>query len=79
MALFVLGFGDPLRSLIDVSRDDLGLFLDEERSQARAHEESAGTFRTGRSKESDLTDGMKNGADLCFEYFGQPDGLSFLR
>ena len=79
MALFVLGFGDPLRSLIDVSRDDLGLFLDEERSQARAHEESAGTFRTGRSKKSDLTDGMILGADLCSEYRGQPVGSSFLQ
>ena len=34
MALFVLGFGDPLRSLIDVSRDDVGL-LDEERLPKR--------------------------------------------
>ena len=46
MALFVLGFGDPLRSLIDVSRDDVGLLLDEERlpkrvrmKKARVHSE----------------------------------------
>jgi transcriptional regulator with XRE-family HTH domain len=48
MALFVLGFGDPLRSLIDVSRDDVGLLLDEERlpkrvrmKKARVHSERA--------------------------------------
>ncbi|HEY3777689.1 MAG TPA: helix-turn-helix transcriptional regulator [Rhizomicrobium sp.] len=35
MALFVLGFGDPLGSLIDVSRDDSGLLLDEERLPKR--------------------------------------------
>jgi len=35
MALFVLGFGYPLRSLIDVSRDDVGLLLDEERLPKR--------------------------------------------
>jgi transcriptional regulator with XRE-family HTH domain len=35
MALFVLGFGDPLGSIIDVSRDDTGLMLDEERLPRR--------------------------------------------
>ena len=35
MALFVLGFGDPLGSLIDVSRDDTGLLLDEGRLPKR--------------------------------------------
>jgi hypothetical protein len=30
MALFVLGFGSPLGTLIDASRDDTGLLLDEE-------------------------------------------------
>ena len=35
MALFVLGFGDPLRNLIDVSRDNVGLLLDEERLPKR--------------------------------------------
>ena len=31
MTLFVLGFGDRLRDLIDVGRDDQGLLLDEQR------------------------------------------------
>ena len=35
MALFVLGFGDPFSTLIDVSRDDTGLLLDEERLPKR--------------------------------------------
>jgi transcriptional regulator with XRE-family HTH domain len=35
MALFVLGFGNPLSTLIDVSRDDTGLLLDEERLPKR--------------------------------------------
>lgn len=35
MAIFVLGFGDPLRDLIDPSRDDTGLMLDEERLPKR--------------------------------------------
>ena len=35
MALFVLGFGDVLRDLIDPSRDDTGLMLDEERLPKR--------------------------------------------
>jgi transcriptional regulator with XRE-family HTH domain len=35
MALFVLGFGDPLGTLIDVSRDDTGLLLDEGRLPKR--------------------------------------------
>lgn len=35
MALFVLGFGDPLGTLIDVSRDDTGLLLDEARLPKR--------------------------------------------
>src|ERR1700728_1739076 len=41
MALFVLGFGDPLRSLIDVSRDDVGLLLDEERLPKRVRMKKA--------------------------------------
>lgn len=35
MALFVLGFGEPLGDLIDASRDDTGLLLDEERLPKR--------------------------------------------
>ena len=35
MALFVLGFGSPLGTFIDVSRDDPGLLLDEERLPKR--------------------------------------------
>lgn len=35
MALFVLGFQDAFRDLIDVSRDDTGLLLDEERLPKR--------------------------------------------
>ncbi len=35
MALFVLGFGEPLGSIIDASRDDTGLLLDEERLPKR--------------------------------------------
>lgn len=35
MALFVPGFGEPIGSLIDVSRDDAGLLLDEERLPKR--------------------------------------------
>jgi transcriptional regulator with XRE-family HTH domain len=35
MALFVLGFGAPLGTLIDVSRDDTGLLLDEQRLPKR--------------------------------------------
>ena len=35
MALFVLGFGSPLGTLIDVSRDDTGLLLDIERLPKR--------------------------------------------
>lgn len=35
MALFVLGFGEPLSTLIDVTRDDTGLLLDEERLPKR--------------------------------------------
>lgn len=35
MALFVLGFGEPLGQLIDRSRDELGLQLDEQRLPKR--------------------------------------------
>jgi|GEM_PF-1896155 len=35
MALFVLGFGGPLATLVDVSRDDTSLLLDEERLPKR--------------------------------------------
>ena len=35
MALFVLGLGNPLGTLIDVSRDDTGLLLDEQRLPKR--------------------------------------------
>jgi len=35
MALFVLGFGDALGDVIDPSRDDTGLMLDEERLPKR--------------------------------------------
>lgn len=34
-ALFVLGFGSPLGTLIDLSHDDTGLLLDEERLPKR--------------------------------------------
>ena len=35
MALFVLGFGDALRDLVDPSRDEQGLLLDQERVPKR--------------------------------------------
>ncbi len=35
MALFALGFGEPLGDLVDVRRDDEGLLLDEERIPKR--------------------------------------------
>lgn len=41
MALFVLGFGHPLGALIDVSRDDTGLLLDEERLPRRVRMKKA--------------------------------------
>ena len=41
MALFVLGFGSPLGTLIDVSRDDTGLLLDEERLPKRVRMKKA--------------------------------------
>ena len=41
MALFVLGFGSPLGTLIDVSRDDTGLLLDQERLPKRVHMKKA--------------------------------------
>jgi transcriptional regulator with XRE-family HTH domain len=41
MALFVLGFGEALRDLIDPSRDDTGLMLDEERLPKRVRMKKA--------------------------------------
>jgi len=41
MALFVLGFGSPLGTLIDVRRDDTGLLLDEERLPKRVRMKKA--------------------------------------
>jgi transcriptional regulator with XRE-family HTH domain len=41
MALFVLGLGSPLGTLIDVSRDDTGLLLDEERLPKRVRMKKA--------------------------------------
>jgi transcriptional regulator with XRE-family HTH domain len=41
MALFVLGFDSPLGTLIDVSRDDTGLLLDEERLPKRVRMKKA--------------------------------------
>ena len=41
MALFVLGFGSPLGTLIDVSRDDTGLLLDQERLPKRVRMKKA--------------------------------------
>jgi transcriptional regulator with XRE-family HTH domain len=41
MALFVLGFGSPFGALIDVSRDDTGLLLDEERLPKRVRMKKA--------------------------------------
>jgi DNA-binding XRE family transcriptional regulator len=35
MALFVLGFGEPLASLVDASRDEQGLLLDAQRVPKR--------------------------------------------
>ena len=35
MALFVLGFGEPLGNLADARRDDEGLLMDEERLPKR--------------------------------------------
>jgi hypothetical protein len=49
MALFVLDFGSPLGTLIDVSRDDTGLLLDEERHPKRVRMKKA----RGRSYEAD--------------------------
>jgi transcriptional regulator with XRE-family HTH domain len=45
MALFVLGFGDPLNTLIDVSRDDTGLLLDTERLPKRVRMRKARVAR----------------------------------
>ena len=41
MALFVLGFGDKFRDLIDPSRDDTGLMLDEDRLPKRVRMKKA--------------------------------------
>ena len=41
MAIFVLGLGSPLGTLIDVSRDDTGLLLDEERLPKRVRMKKA--------------------------------------
>jgi transcriptional regulator with XRE-family HTH domain len=41
MALFVLGFGNPFGTLIDVSRDNTGLLLDEERLPKRVRMKKA--------------------------------------
>ena len=41
MALFVLGFGNALGELIDVSRDDTGLLLDENRLPKRVRTKKA--------------------------------------
>src|SRR5271170_2280755 len=43
MALFVLGFGDTFRDLIDPSRDDTGLMLDEQRLPKRVRMKKART------------------------------------
>lgn len=40
MALFVLGFGDAFRDLVDASKDDVGLMLDEERLPKRVRMKS---------------------------------------
>lgn len=40
MALFVLGFGDVLRDVVDASKDDVGLMLDEERLPKRVRMKS---------------------------------------
>ena len=40
MALFVLGFGDALRDLVDAGKDDVGLMLDEERLPKRVRMKS---------------------------------------
>lgn len=42
MALFVLGFGDALRDLVDAGKDDVGLMLDEERLPKRVRMKSRG-------------------------------------
>ncbi len=61
MALFVLGFGEPLGTLIDVRRDDTGLLLDEERLPKRAHEESTGIAIMKRNIDVMLGDGVEAG------------------
>ena len=42
MALFVLGFGDPLGNIIEVSRDDTALMLNEERLPKRVRMKKPG-------------------------------------
>ena len=43
MALFVLGFGDPLGDLVDARRDQQGLLLDEQRLPRRVRVKSEPT------------------------------------
>ena len=45
MALFVLGFGDALGDLIDASRDEQGLLLDQQHVPKRVHPKRAPTSR----------------------------------
>ena len=45
MALFVLGFGDAFGDLVDASRDEQGLLLDEERIPKRVHPKREPTSR----------------------------------
>jgi DNA-binding XRE family transcriptional regulator len=45
MALFVLGFGDVFAALVDASRDEQGLLLDEQRVPKRVHPKREPTSR----------------------------------
>jgi transcriptional regulator with XRE-family HTH domain len=45
MALFVLGFGDAFGDLVDASRDEQGLLLDQQRIPKRVHPKREPTAR----------------------------------
>ncbi|MET0592742.1 MAG: helix-turn-helix transcriptional regulator [Polyangiaceae bacterium] len=45
MALFVLGFGDAFGDLVDASRDEQGLLLDQQRIPKRVHPKTEPTSR----------------------------------
>jgi len=78
MALFVLGFGDPLGTLIDVSRDDTGLLLDEERLPKRVRMKKATGCRNHETKISTLMlgDGVEVGT-LRYDLQGRRESAAF--